>query len=159
MARWIREPRSHLSSFEQSRSAFAIHNPYRCPAATGMLLLPLRTFNARENAMHVPLVLNIIFTLSAFPYNRWSKVASPRNLCSDCKPNSLLQSPGRDNKDRVSDLHTRYADLTARGLGTAEQCITFRRKTQKNPVGVDPGAVHQNGRMASDLSAFSAPLR
>ena len=62
-------------------------------------------------------------------------------MVSNHKPNSFLQSFGRGDRDRASDLHTRHADLTARGLGTAEQRITFRSKTQKNRVGVDPTAV------------------
>jgi hypothetical protein len=158
LARWIREPRPRLSSFEQSRSAFALHNPFRYPAATGILLLPLRTSNARENAMHVPLVFNIIFALSAFPYNRWSKVAAPRDLCSHCKPNSLLQSPGRDNKHGANDLHMRYADLSASGLGTAQQRITFRSKTQQNLVGFQSeNCSHQIDRMAFNLGISTVP--
>lgn len=103
------------------------------------------------------LVFNI-FGLSAFAYNRWSKVASPRDFGSDCNPNSLLQSPCRDNKEELSNLHTRYADLCASSLGTAQQRITFRSKTQQNLVGFESeGCSRQNARMASDLGVSSAP--
>lgn len=108
--------------------------------------------------MHVPFVFNIIFALSAFPYNRWSKVATPRDLCPYSKPNSLLQSLGRDKKDGASDLHMRYADLSASGLGTAQQRITFRSKTQQNLIGFQSeNCSHQNGRVTSDLGVSSAP--
>lgn len=87
------------------------------------------------------LILIIIFALAAFLVIRWRKAAPLRDFGPNLKPNSFLQSLGRDDRDRASDLHTRYADLTARGLGTAEQCITFRGETQKNRVGVDPAVV------------------
>lgn len=87
------------------------------------------------------LILIIVFALAAFLDIRWRKAAPLRDFGSNHKPNSFLQSFGRDDRDEASALHTRYADLTARGLGTAEQCITFRGEIQKNRVGVDPTAV------------------
>ena len=86
-------------------------------------------------------VLIIILTLAAFLGNCLTKGAPLCDFGSNNKLNSFRRSFRRDDKDRMSDLHTRYADLSARGLNTVEQCITFRRKTKKIPVGVDPTAV------------------
>lgn len=87
------------------------------------------------------LILTIVFTLAEFLDIRWRKAAPLRDFGPSHKPNSFLQSLGPDDRDRASDLHTRHADLTARGLGTAEQRIAFRSKRQKNRVGVDPAVV------------------
>ena len=112
-----------------------------------MSLLPLRTFNAMENAMYFhltntqvifggfALILIIIFALATFFENRCRKAAPLCDFGSDHNPNSPLQSSGRDNKDRSSNLHTRFADLSATGLGTAEQRISFRGKTLQNQEG------------------------
>jgi hypothetical protein len=100
-----------------------------------------------ENAMYVhltntqviiggfALVLIVIFALAAFLDKRWRTAASLRDFGSDHKPNSLRQSSSRDDKDGSSKLYTRYADLSARGIGSAEQCITFRGEKQQNLAG------------------------
>lgn len=103
--------------------------------------MPLRTFNPLENAIYVyltnthiiigtfVLVLMIIFTLAAFLDKHWRTAEpAPCEFGSDHKPNSLRQS----SKKSPSKLYTRYADLSARGLGTAERRITLRVKKQPN---------------------------
>ena len=81
------------------------------------------------------LVLIIIFALAASLDKRWRTAAPLRDFGADQKTNSLRQSSGSDDKDGSSKLYTRYADLSARGLGTAEQCITFRGEKQQNLAG------------------------
>jgi hypothetical protein len=81
------------------------------------------------------LALIIIFALAAFLDKRWRTAAPLHDFAFDRKPNSLRQSSRRDDKDRASNLHTRYADLSARGLGTDEQRITLRGKRQQKLAG------------------------
>jgi len=81
------------------------------------------------------LALTIIFALAAFLDKRWRKAAPLHKLGSDQEPNSLRQSSSRDDKDGPSQLYTRYADLSARGLGTDEQHITLRGKRQQKLAG------------------------
>jgi hypothetical protein len=112
-----------------------------------MCILPLRTFNAMENAMYVhftnteliiggfALFLIIIFALSSFLDKRWRIAAPPCDFGSDYKPNSLRQSSSCDDEDGSSGLYTRYADLYASGLGTAEQRVTFRDEKQQELAG------------------------
>jgi hypothetical protein len=119
----------------------------RHTTATAMSLLPLRTFNAMENAMYfhltntqviiggISLALISIFALAAF-FDIRRRTAAPRcDFGSSHKPTSLRQSSGSDDKDGSSNLYMRYADLSVRGLGTAEQCITFRGEKQQNLAG------------------------
>jgi hypothetical protein len=100
-----------------------------------------------ENAMYVhftntqviiggfALFLLIIFALAAFLDNRWRTATPLRDFGSGQRPNSLPRTSSRDEKNGSSKLYTRYADLSARGLGTAEQCITLRSRTQQNLAG------------------------
>ena len=81
------------------------------------------------------LFLIIIFALAAFLDKLWRTEAPLREFGADHKPNSLRQSSSRDDKDGSSKLYTRYADLSARSLGTAEQVITLRGEKQQNLAG------------------------
>lgn len=81
------------------------------------------------------LFLIIIFVLSAFLDKRWRTAAPLRASGSDFKPNSLRQSSTCDDEDGSSELYARYADLSASGLGTAEQRITLRGERQHNLAG------------------------
>jgi hypothetical protein len=94
----------NLSDSEQSCSAFALHNSYKETAATTMSSLLLRASGVKENAIfyHLTntqcivgsfaLILIIIFATAALLDYRWSKAASPRDLSTNHKPNSFLQS-------------------------------------------------------------------
>ncbi len=81
------------------------------------------------------LVLIIIFVLAAFLDKRWGTAAAHRDFGADEKPNSLKQISKGIDKDGSSKLYTRYADLSARALGTAEQCIAFRVEKHQNLAG------------------------
>jgi len=81
------------------------------------------------------LILIIIFAVGAFLDKRWRTAAPHRDFGANQKPNSLRQSSSCDDKDGSSNLYMRYADLSARSLGTAEQRITFRGKTLQNQEG------------------------
>ncbi|WP_348263285.1 hypothetical protein P8935_01735 [Telmatobacter sp. DSM 110680] len=104
------------------------------------------------------LFLIIIFALSAFLDKRWRTVVSLRALGADHKPYSLRQSSSCDDKDGSSNLYERYADLSARSLGTAEQRITFRGKSHQNAVGGSIRGLFSPERpIESDSDTFSAP--
>jgi hypothetical protein len=136
-----------LINFEQSPSASPVHNSCGYPTATATFLLPLRTSEVMESAMYVhftniqviiggfALFLIIIFALAAFLDRRWRISAPPRAFGSDHKTNFLQQSSSRDEKDGSSNLYTRYADLSARSLGTDEQPITLRGEKQQSLAG------------------------
>jgi len=81
------------------------------------------------------LFLIIIFALAVFLDKRWRTAAPLRDFVADHKPNSLRQSSSRNDKDGSSTLYTRYADLSARGLDTAEQRIPFHGEKQQNLAG------------------------
>ena len=81
------------------------------------------------------LVLIVIFALAAFLDLRWGTAAPRCDFGSSHRPNSLRQSSSRDDKDWSSNLYTRYADLSAGGLGTAEQRFTLRGERQQNLAG------------------------
>jgi hypothetical protein len=81
------------------------------------------------------LALIFIFALAAFLDLRWRTPAPHRAFGSDYKPNSPWQSFGSDDKDGLSKIYTLNADLSARGLGTAEQRITFHGKKQQHIAG------------------------
>jgi len=110
-------------------------------------LLALRTFDSMENAMYFhltntqviivsfALVLIIIFALAAFFDKRRRAVATRRDFATNHKLNTLRQSSCRDDKDGSSTIYTRYADLSACRLGTAEQRITFRGEKQQALAG------------------------
>ena len=66
------------------------------------------------------LVIIIILALAAFLDRRWRKTERLRGF----------GPPG--SADSVIGLYARYADLSARSLGTAEQQITFRGETQQH---------------------------
>jgi hypothetical protein len=78
------------------------------------------------------LVLIIIFALAPFLDNRWRKAVPLRGFGVDHNPNFPPERDDSDDKDRAGNLHLRYADLSARGLGTAKQQITFRGEKQQN---------------------------
>lgn len=81
------------------------------------------------------LILIITFALAAFLDKRWRTALPHRHFDSNQKLDSIRQSSSRDDKVGPSNLYTRYADLSARGLGTAEQRITFRGEKQQNLAG------------------------
>jgi hypothetical protein len=109
--------------------------------------LLLQTFDAMENGMYFDLssyenviaifglALIIIFALAAFLDSRWRKPEPHRDFGSDYKPNCAPEGDRSDDTSRTSGLYARYADLSARGLGTAEQQIIFRGETQQNLEG------------------------
>ena len=72
------------------------------------------------------LVLIIILGLVAFLDSRRRNAEPLGGFGSDHEPNCPPKSG-----DSVISLYARYADLSARGLGTAEQQITFRGETQQ----------------------------
>jgi len=113
------------------------------PNRHGDVPLAVADIQAMENAMYVHftntqliigfgLFLIIIFALAAFLDKRWRTTALLREFGSDHKPNFLRQKSNCDDEDRSSELYTRHADLSARGLGTAEPRITFRGEKQQN---------------------------
>ncbi len=79
------------------------------------------------------LVIIIILALAAFLDHRWRKTERLRGFGSDHKSNC---PPG--SAESVIGLYARYADLSARDLGTAEQQITFRGETQQDLEGIEP---------------------
>ena len=81
------------------------------------------------------LVLIIIFALAAFHDSRWRKTDPLSDFDFDHNPNCPLESFYSDDKDRASDRYARYAGLSARDLGTADQQITSRGETQQNLEG------------------------
>jgi hypothetical protein len=93
-----------MSIPDQSRSAFAPHNPYKDVTATTMSLMLLRTFGAKEDAIYhhftdtqfifagFALILIIIFAFAALLDYRWSKPASVSDLHTGHKPHSFLHS-------------------------------------------------------------------
>ncbi len=81
------------------------------------------------------LVLIIIFALAAFLDKRRRATATRRDFATDDTPDILRQSSSRDDKDRSSTIYTRYADLSACRLGTAEQRITLRGEKQQALAG------------------------
>lgn len=81
------------------------------------------------------LILTMIFALAAFLDKRWIPRARLRDFGSDQKPHSLRRSSSRDDKEESSTLYTRYADLSAKDFGAAEQQITFRGEKQRNVTG------------------------
>jgi hypothetical protein len=78
------------------------------------------------------LVFIIIFALAPFLDHRWRKTVPLRGFGVDHNPNFPPERDDSDDKDRANNLHLRYADLSARGLDTAKQQITFRGETQQN---------------------------
>jgi len=61
-----------------------------------------------------------------------------RRVASSAHPTNPIRFgkvPASDDKDLSSNLYTRYADLSAGGLGTAEQRITLRGERQQNLAG------------------------
>lgn len=77
------------------------------------------------------LILILTLALAAFLDNRWPKTTR-RDFIDEHEPNFPLKS---SDEDGASYLQTSYADLSACGLGTAEQLISFRGKTAQSPEG------------------------
>jgi hypothetical protein len=78
------------------------------------------------------LALIILFALAAFFDYRWKK-AAPHRSFSFNQNNTIPAEPDiTDNKESMSNLYLSHADLSALGLGTAEQQITVRGKTQQD---------------------------
>lgn len=81
------------------------------------------------------LVLIIVFALAALLDKRRRTAAARRAFASDHNSDFLPQSSSRDDKDGSSKIFTRYADLSACRLGTAEQRITLRGEKQQALAG------------------------
>ena len=73
-----------------------------------------------------------IFALAAFLDKRWRTAAPLRDFGSDHKPYSLLECSSRNHKAGANKLYTRYAALSARSLGAAEQAITLSGEKQQS---------------------------
>jgi len=92
-----------------------------------------------------------IFAFAAFLDKRWRTAAPFHEFGSDQKPDSLRRSSSRDDKDGSSQLYTRYADLSACGLGTTEERITLHDKKRQNVAGENSSSCAMNDQMGKIL--------
>jgi hypothetical protein len=77
------------------------------------------------------LILITVFSLAAFSDRHWRNAGS-RDFRIDQNRNIRPGRDDSDDKDITSNLYLRYADLSARSLGTAEKQIRVHGQKRQN---------------------------
>ena len=83
------------------------------------------------------LILIITFALAAFLDKRWRTALPHRHFDSNQKLDSIRQSSSRDDKVGPSNLYTRYADLSARGLAPLSNVLLSEARNSRISQGID----------------------
>ena len=78
------------------------------------------------------LILVTVFSLAASSDRHWRRAWLPRDSRFGHKHSLRPERDDSDDKDMTSNLYLRYADLSARSLGTADKQIRVHGQKSQN---------------------------